>query len=347
MNNTFRILKSNALFLSVILLFGVSACKGDKQSADAKKDVTQKEQPAKKQVKIPKFDKSSAYKFVEKQVAFGPRTVNSQAHEDCKNWMVAKLKEYGAEVIEQDFTEKAFDGTKLKATNIIGQFNVDNPKRIVLAAHWDSRPFADSPLSKKNRDKPILGADDGGSGVGILLEIARQIHEHPIDLGVDIVFFDAEDYGNNTDDGKDHTETWALGSQYWSKHLHRPNYKPKYGILLDLVGGSNPRFGREGISMQAAPVIMTKVWRLAQSMGYGNSFVDANTGSVTDDHYFVILNAGIPMIDIINKPADSRVGFPEHWHTHNDNMDAIDKWTLNTVGQVILAVVYRENNGTF
>jgi glutaminyl-peptide cyclotransferase len=329
------------LFGVMSLLF-VSACKTDKPQPEA----PAADAPPSRTYKVPAFSADTAYYFIEKQVAFGPRVPNSDAHKACKEWLVSQLKSYGLDVVEQDFKAKAYTGETLNGTNIIGRHNPKAAKRIVLAAHWDTRHIADSPINTERKDEPILGADDGGSGVGALLEIARLLRDNPIDpqdLGVDIVLFDLEDYGEA---GGDH-RSYCLGSQHWSKNFHTPNYKARYGILLDMVGARGARFTKEGFSMTYAPDLMNKVWRLASGMNYGNYFVNIETPEIVDDHYFVNTIARIPMIDIINRPAGTNTGFGDHWHTHNDNMDIIDRNTLKAVGQVVAAVIWREASGTF
>ena len=325
---------------SLFLVF-VPACKNDKT------DTTEETLPATKTYKVPAFNVDSAYAYVKKQVDFGPRLVNTPGHQATKEWLVSRLKSYGLDVVEQDFQDTAYTGTVLKATNIIGRYNPAASKRIVLAAHWDTRHIADSPINTDRVDEPILGADDGGSGVGVLLEIARLLQANPIEarhLGVDIVFFDAEDHGHS---GSGDYDTYCLGSQHWAKNPHVGNYKPRYGILLDMVGAAGARFTKERISMSYAPDLMNKIWRMAQGMGHGNFFVDIPTPELVDDHLFVNTIAGIPMIDIINRPFDTETGFPAHWHTHDDDMDIIDRSTLRAVGQVVVAVVYREAGNSF
>jgi len=322
-------------FLLITILFMVS-CTPD-PSAPAPKTATK---PA---VKIPKFNRDSAYVFTEKQVAFGPRLPNTEGHRKCKEWYVQKFKAYGAEVIEQDFQVKSYENKMLNATNIIAQYNPEKTNRVVLAAHWDTRYKAEQDADDKKKKQPILGADDGASGVGMLLEIARQIQANPIGLGVDIVLFDAEDQGDN---GGNET-TWCLGSQHWSRNFHKAGYKAKFGILLDMAGAKNARFAKDGTSMKHASKVMNKVWKIAQERGYGNYFVNESTGELIDDHKFVNEIAKIPMIDIINRPAGSRSGFGEYWHTHDDNMSVISKSTLRAVGQTVLAVIYRESVGDF
>lgn len=298
-----------------------------------------------KTISVPKFERDSAFYFVEKQVSFGPRVPNSAAHQACKQWLVSQLESYGAKVIQQNFTAEAYTGDVLDGTNIIAQYNPQTSKRILLAAHWDSRPFADSPLSEERKEEAILGADDGGSGVAVLLEVARLLQKQPVDMGVDIILFDVEDYG----DSENHTpDSYGLGSQYWAKNIHvSGQQRPRYGILLDMVGSKNARFPKEYYSTQFAPELIDKVWKLAQNMGYSNYFVDDPSGGIMDDHYYVNTIARIPMIDIINRQEDTQTGFGEYWHTHDDDMDIIDKRTLRAVGKVVLEVIYREDAGDF
>ncbi len=330
-------MKNALFFLFVICLF---ACQPDNKQATTTPTPTAK--PA-KQMKVPKFDKEAAYDFVAAQVAFGPRVPNTEAHKACKDYLVGKLKEFNAVVIEQDFKAQAYTGTTLNGTNIIGQFNPTAKRRIVLAAHWDTRHITDNDPDEARRNEAVMGADDGASGVGVLLEVAKQLGQFPIEnLGVDIVFFDAEDYGES---GGDDRESWALGSQHWSKNFHVNGYRAEYGILLDMVGGKNARFPIEAVSATYAPDVVRKVWKLAQGMGFSDYFSAQNVEGLTDDHYFVNTIAKIPMIDIINLPTDTEQTFVKHWHTTNDTMENIDKRTLRAVGQVVLAVLYNEANG--
>ena len=325
-------------FLLIVIFFVVSCTPDSSSTATAPTKTT-----AKPAVKIPKFNRDSAYVFTEKQVAFGPRLPNTEGHRKCKEWYVQKFKQFDAEVIEQDFQVKSYENKILNATNIIAQYNPEKTNRVVLAAHWDTRYKAEQDADEKKKKQPILGADDGASGVGMLLEIARQIQANPIDLGVDIVLFDAEDQGDNG--GRE--TTWCLGSQYWSRNFHKPGYKAKFGILLDMAGAKDARFAKDGTSMKHAPKVMNKVWKIAQERGYGNYFVNETTGALIDDHKFVNEIAKIPMIDIINRPTGSSTGFGHYWHTHDDDMSVISKSTLRAVGQTVLAVIYRESVGDF
>jgi hypothetical protein len=335
------------LALSIAGLFLFTQCGTD--TPKTPKDSNTQTAPEKKQLPIPKFDMDSAYSFVEKQVSFGPRVPGSDAHQQCKEWLVEQLKGYGTTVVEQDFEATLYTGKSYNFTNIIGQINPELGNRIILAAHWDSRMWADSKLSTERRDQAIDGADDGASGVGVLLEIARLIQENPIeDLGIDIILFDAEDNGEHSEIARSQEEelksmeTWCLGSQYWSKNPHKKGYRAGWGILLDMVGAKNARFPKEGFSAQMAPSLQDKIWKLAQGMGYTNYFVNAKAGGITDDHYFVGSIAKIPMIDIINISDKEDQTFGDHWHTHNDNIEVIDPRTLRAVGQVVTAVVYKQ-----
>jgi len=303
---------------------------------------------------IPKFVPDSAFQYVKKQVDFGIRLPGTPTHKACKEWLSAKLKSFGATVIEQDFEAQVYTGEKLPATNIIGQYNPGVQPRIVLSAHWDSRHIAEEDPDPIKKKQPILGADDGASGVGVLLELARIIGENGIDIGVDIIFFDAEDHGSNlkktnpTDvEILQNRKTWCLGSQYWAANPHTKPYRAKYGVLLDMVGAKNARFPLEGYSKYYAPEIQKKIWRLAKSMGFGNQFVNVEGGAITDDHLFVNQIAKIPMVDIIHLTATQGKTFGPHWHTHTDDLSVIDKRTLKAVGRVVTAMVYRENNGEF
>ena len=194
-------------------------------------------------ISVPRFDRDSAFSFVEKQTEFGPRVPNTQAHSQTKDWLIGKLEVFGTTVIEQSFEVEAYTGELLRATNIIGQYKPEHKKRVILAAHWDSRHIADHDPDEANHKEQVMGADDGASGVGILLEIARQLQANPIDMGVDIILFDVEDQGDGGESGE--YTTWCLGSQYWARNLHRPNYSAEYGILLDMVGAEIARLRRK------------------------------------------------------------------------------------------------------
>ena len=326
------------LFLTTLLFW---SCEDEKP----KKNVVVENQPPKVEIKInrPEFNEDSAYHYIQQQVDFGPRFPNNEAHGKTAEFLKSKLASFQWQSSIQIGKAKTFNNKTITIKNIIGEYKPELANRILLFAHWDSRPFADQDL--KDMTKPILGANDGGSGVGILLEIARQISLIKPNIGVDIIFFDAEDYGQPSSGmlNNNVSESWCLGSQYWVKNMHKPNYKAKYGILLDMVGSSNAYFTYESISKKYAPAVLQKVWFNAHQLGYGNYFVAKDTYFVgVDDHQFVNEIAGIPSIDIIHYDR-STGNFHPSWHTHNDNMDVIDKNTLNAVGETLLFTILNEN----
>ena len=286
------------------------------------------------------FNADSAYCQVQAQVDFGPRVPGTEEHTRCAEYLVSELNRYGVDtVIQQKTTVTAFNGDKLPINNIMGQINKDAVVRVLLLAHWDTRPWADAEADESKHSMPIPGANDGGSGVGVLLEIARCLQEKKPAIGVDILFVDAEDYG--TSSGAE--DSWCLGTQYWIKNMpYSPSRRPKYGILLDMVGGKNAKFYREYISQYSASPIVDKVWTVAAALGYAGKFVNELCPSIVDDHFYVN-QGGIPCIDIIECQNPQTNSFNPTWHTLDDNMSNIDKQSLKAVGQTLLNVIYSEN----
>lgn len=292
----------------------------------------------------PVFQADSAYLYIENQVKFGPRVPNSPSHKACGDYLANELRRFGAKVYEQEALLTAYDNTGLESRNIIGSFDPDNKNRILLFAHWDSRPYADHDPNPANHRKPIDGADDGGSGVGVLLEIARLIGQKAPGVGIDIIFFDAEDYGTPEFVNDHKPDTWCLGSQFWAQNPHTPNYQADFGILLDMVGTKNATFFKEQLSTMYAAKYVELLWNTARNLGYGKYFIQAAGGAITDDHQYVISGRNIPSIDIINYDPDSATGFGSYWHTLGDTMDNIDRETLKAVGQTVLEVIYTYRN---
>ena len=321
------------IFGGLLLALLISSCKSDPPPPPPS---------PKTNLKVPPFNADSAFHFIERQLEFGYRVPGTPAHQQTIDWIVSKMEGYGATVIRQNFTANFLGKKDVPCTNIMAQINPEKTTRVLLAAHFDSRMVADK--DDERQDEPIPGADDGGSGVGALLELARTIAENPIGIGVDFLFFDAEDQGE-TGPGKD--ITWALGAQHWSKNIVPKGYRAKYGILLDMVGSENATFGKESLSTGFARELQNKIWTLAQNMGYSDFFQDFNAGTVYDDHVYVNRDAKIKMVDIINMSPDDRMSFGAYHHTHDDNIDIISKRTLQVVGQVVTAVLYNESNGKF
>jgi hypothetical protein len=304
-------------------------------------------------VVVPPFQADSAYRYIEKQVAFGPRIPNTKAHRQASDFFIEEFRRHGAAVVTQDFTATTYDNQKVALRNIIASFNLDTPKRILLAAHWDTRPFSDK--DPENPRGYFDGANDGASGVGVLLEIARCLGSSPPPrVGVDIILFDGEDWGFDLETaetlygrGKDfplppgQQSWWCLGSQHWAKNKHKPGYSAYYGILLDMVGGQHSVFAREGYSMEFAPAVVNKVWSAAARLGFGHIFINKTGGAITDDHLFVNELARIPMINIISyDPADGSFG--SFHHTRQDNLSIISRDRLHAVGTTLLYVIYHE-----
>ncbi|MBS2100813.1 M28 family peptidase [Carboxylicivirga linearis] len=335
MTNQFKIWAGGALVTSLLFFACGSPKGGNSTSTSTTNEVNR--------VATPSFNADSAYAYVDRQVAFGPRVPNTPEHKACAEYLASEMKRFGADVIVQEAEVKAFDNTVLEAKNIIAQFNPEMNNRLLLFAHWDSRPFADHDKDVSKRDLPIDGANDGASGVGVLMEIARQIGKKGHHLGIDIIFFDAEDYGQPDHRDLAHKEdTWCLGSQYWGKFPHKEDYYARYGILLDMVGAKDAFFYQEGFSLQYAPDLVKQIWNTAADLGYGNHFVFDKGGYITDDHIYVNKYRRIPCVDIIQFNPSSNSSFGDYWHTHNDDMSNVDKNTLKAVGQTVLEVIYRE-----
>ena len=292
----------------------------------------------------PAFCADSAYQYCQAQCDFGPRTMNSKAHDDCEQWIISKFKGFGLEVVPQKAVLKGYDGTLLKSTNIIASYRPELKDRIMLCAHWDSRPWADNDPDEANHKTPVMAANDGASGVAVMLEVARLISKDTLQMGVDFICFDAEDWGVPQWSDADYDgDSWALGAQYWSTNLHKKGYKARFGILLDMVGGQGAQFYKEPFSVQNASNIVEKVWRAAQIVGYGSMFPTQMGTGVTDDHVPVNTKAKIPTIDIIPYyPNCEQSSFGPTWHTINDDMEHIDKNILQAVGQTLIQVIYSE-----
>ncbi len=317
------------IFLSSAFLF---SCHNVSSEANENKSSTNSSS-----IKIPEFSGDSAYAYVAKQVSFGPRIPNTLAQEQCATWLFEKLKSFTPNVEIQETNVTGYDGTKLKCKNIIATINPENHNRIAIFSHWDTRPWADEDTSKIYHSRPFDGANDGPSGVGVILELARQmIHEKP-EIGVTLVLLDVEDYGVSGDEN-----SYCLGTQYWAAHFDKSKGIPQYGILLDMVGAPNSRFMFEAGSIRYARPVLEKVWKEAASLGYQQYFIPNETGGVTDDHVFINGIAQIPTIDIIDYDAMRNGGFGYYWHTHYDNMKVVDKGVLKSVGQTLLNVIFKE-----
>ena len=275
------------------------------------------------------FDGDAALTLTREQCDFGPRVPGTLAHAKCAEWLTATLKECCDTVMVQTGTVQTAKSGRMGIKNIIGIINPEANQRILMLAHWDTRPWADNDPDPANHNKPVMGANDGASGVAVLLQLARQLKDEKTELGVDILLVDVEDMGEN-----DNEESWGLGTQFWAAHPHVEDYKPLFGILLDMVGATDASFSREYYSVQYAGGFVDLVWKNAA----GSHFMNAQGGAVTDDHIFVN-RAGIPCVDIIDLRSNSDTGFCPEWHTIHDTMDVINPATLAEVGQTLLNVI--------
>jgi len=310
----------------------ISACQ--QPTKTNQQEDANKQQQAAPSVAVPSFQVDSAYAFTAKQVSFGPRIPNTPAQKKCADWLIQQLKPIADTVYVQNTTVTGPTKVSLPCINIVASFNPAATQRILLLSHWDTRPHADQDAFDKA--KQLDGADDGASGVGVLLEVARQLHAQKPQAGIDILLTDVEDYGVSEEEN-----SFCLGTQYWANHPHVPGYKANYGILLDMVGGRGSQFFMEGGSQQYAYAPMKMFWDVANRIGYSDLFRYENIGaSITDDHVYVNTIAKIPTFDIIALQQNGN--FVPHWHTTNDNMSVIDKRTLQAVGQTILEVIYKQ-----
>jgi hypothetical protein len=314
------------------------ACNGSSSNNAKETNVTSNKQ-------CPVFVADSAFRYIEEQCAFGPRLLGTDEADQCAEWIKAKFAENGCTVGEQCTEVVVWDGKKMPCRNIIACTNMEATQRIMLCAHWDTRPWADNDADESNHRTPVLGANDGASGVAVMLEIARQIKQYPLEgIGIDFICFDAEDMGTPEwaepiENGED---TWCLGSKVWAEKALRDGYRPRYGILLDMVGGRGATFAREQVSVYFANHIVKKVWALASDLGYGQFFPYKDGGSLVDDHVNVNTIARIPCIDIVPYFADGPSSFGPTWHTVHDTPENIDKNVLKAVGQTVLQLIYNE-----
>jgi len=323
--------KLSGLLVAIVFLFAACSSKSSKNSVS--------EEFASKNNVVPAFSADSAYQYVKKQVDFGPRTVNSLSHKKDREYLLKKLRDYAGNnyVYSQDFQLKGYNNVTLALSNIIASFNPTSGDRIMLCTHWDTRPYSDQDPDSSYYNKPIPGADDGGSGVGVLLELARIFKNNPPPIGVDLVFFDGEDYGKDDD-----LANYFLGSRYWAKNQPVKGYTPRFGILLDMVGGKDAHFPKEGMSYRYAPDIVDGIWQVAKDMGYSGMFPNIETRGISDDHVVMNQYLSFPTIDIVNhkQVSQKKIDFPPYWHTHRDNMKIIDKQTLKKVGSLLNELIY-------
>ena len=293
----------------------------------------------------PTFNADTCMKYIQDQCNFGPRVTGSKEAELCRRYIVDQFKRLGAIVEEQQADVTLWDGSVLPACNVIAKLNPDNMDRILICAHWDSRPWADNDEDEKNHRTPVLAANDGASGVAMMMEICRLLQQQPIKVGIDFVCFDAEDMGTpqwaETEESNSHT--WCLGSKFWAENAREAGYRARYGVLLDMVGGRGSVFPSEKVSMEYAQPIASLIMRLGNQLGYGHYFpMNREGGYLMDDHVNVNHIARIPCIDIVPCFTDGPSSFGPTWHTINDTPENIDPNVLEAVGQTLTQLIYNE-----
>ena len=313
------------LYISIFILFLIS-CSDDQnglQFKDQGRDV-------------PLFSSGNAYEYIVDQLSFGPRVPGTDSHREAVDYFTDHFSETAGQrsVFVQHFEQNVY-GDTLPFYNILASFGGEYTDRIVLAAHWDTRPRGER--DPDNPDLPIPGADDGASGVSVLMELANIFSENPPPIGVDIILFDGEDYGEEGD-----LDNYFIGARYWGQNPPVPGYNPRFGILLDMVGGEGAVFPKEVHSVNFAPQLVDEVWSIAGEKGYGDLFLNERGGRVADDHVIVERYTGIPMINIIHHRLNEAGGidFPPYWHTQRDDIDIIDQDVLQSVGDVLLELIY-------
>jgi Peptidase family M28 len=277
----------------------------------------------------PGFDGETAFRRLKEQCDYGPRVPGTEGHRKCRAYLVGAVKMLTPQVEEQSFTFR--DGTRdVPMTNIIARFLPPSPTArpadgtgVIVAAHWDTRPTADQEPDLARRRRPIMGADDGASGVAVLLQLASMLKERPPAVPVWLVFFDGEDYGPGED-------RMYLGAKYFADHL--PAGVPREGVLLDMIGDANLEVFKERISSERAGAVVDRVWEIARGLGYQAHFNPARKYAISDDH-IPLLDKGIAMIDVID------FDYP-YWHTLGDTVDKCSPASLRVVGDVVAAWIY-------
>lgn len=271
------------------------------------------------------FDGARALAYASAQVAFGPRVPNTEGHRREAAWLDSLLRARADTLIVQQWTHVTAKGDSLALTNFLARFRPAATERVLFLAHWDTRPYSDGPNAKK-RDVPVPGANDGASGVAVLLGVADALKRTPPGIGVDLLFVDGEDYA---DFGNEQNDV-LIGSRYYGTH-QPPGAKPSYAVLFDMVGDRDLRIAPEGNSVIAAPEIMTMIWKTAKLVGHDSVFVEGQGTPLTDDHV-ELQKAGIRAVDVVD------FDYP-YWHTGEDTIDKISAASLGVVGDVAMALV--------
>jgi hypothetical protein len=293
----------------------------------------------------PTFNADTCMKYIQEQCNFGPRVTGSKEADLCRQYIAEQFRRFGAVVEEQQADVTLWDGKVLPACNIIAKLNPDNTDRVIVCAHWDSRPWADNDEDEKNHRTPVLAANDGASGVAMMMEICRLLQQTPIKVGIDFICFDAEDMGTPqwAETEESTSETWCLGSKFWAERAREEGYRARYGVLLDMVGGRGSVFPPEKVSQDYAQPIASLFVRLGNQLGYGHYFpLNREGGFLMDDHVNINRIARVPCIDVVPNFTDGPSSFGPTWHTVNDTPENIDTNVLEAVGQTLTQLIYNE-----
>lgn len=327
------------LFISGLALMTV-CCSCSQSTSQSNATKTSQTRAATETAK-PKFNADSALYYVKQQLDFGPRVPGSEAQQLCGSWLEKELIRHGADVKVQRTEATAYNGTKLPVINLVGSYNPEAKMRVLLISHWDCRHVADNDPDVSKRNQPVDGANDGASGVGVLLELARLAKEKLPQVGIDIFLTDVEDYGAPDDWKGSHDEKWwGMGTQLWCQQAVKDGYRAQYGILLDMVGAPDATFYREYYSERYASSYVDQIWQTAAGMGYGQIFINQRGGGITDDHVFINQILGVPTVDIIDTRMDQEGTFYPYWHTTGDTLDKLSAETLQKVGNVLVKLLW-------
>ncbi len=321
----------NIVTSGLILGFALmTSCDDSTSSKKTKTATTSQTQVEEVKMKAVAFDSEMAYSYIQRQVELGYRLPNTEAHKKCGDWIVEQVKSFGVEVEEQVFDGTDYYDKAVKGRNIIASINPQEPNRIILLAHYDTRAVADHDPHTSNQKLAISGADDGASGVAVLLELLRQAQLRKSKMGLDVLFVDLEDGGKKASE-----EGWCQGSKYWAKNPHKKSYQARFGVLLDMVGAKDARFCWEAYSRAYAAPYVYRLWETAHKLGWRKYFITRETSALTDDHVPLIENRSIPTVDIVNYDDTRSGGFGKHWHTLDDSIEVISKETLQAVGETV------------
>lgn len=277
------------------------------------------------EVDRPAFDGAAALEYARQQLDFGPRIPGSEGHARMGDWLVQQMRERADTVVEQTWTHVTVAGDSLPMRNVLARFHPDSRRRILYVAHWDTRPISDK-ADAARRSIPVPGANDGASGVALLMAVADQLQAMPPNVGVDLLFVDGEDYGDF-----DRMEDVLIGSRWFAQNLPEADYQPMIGVVWDMIGDADLVIHQEGYSLRGAPEVVERVWRVAGELGHSSTFRSSSQGGVVDDH-IPLLEVGLRVINVID------MNYPPH-HTPDDTMDRISAASLQIVGEVAMGVI--------